>query len=534
VRHIKRRIAIYFAIAIIIAAYLVNINFIQPASSCYGPCITAKIDKTQVNINGTVTITGQVCPPGQNITVEVIFTRPDYTFIQQYMIADPKTGNFSITQTLDMIGYWNIFSLNGAILDRLFVVVTDPTNPNAPEPTPTVPLKVNTNYSLLGATGALLSVGIVGAVYGMKRKTIRISSVRLFVQIGLLFLIFFGVFVEGRYPIPAATISPHEALVATSAFGVQMPDGIPAPFLSCYFPCGKTVTCALWELQTYIYPFFNAGSGWGVQYSSTGIERLGIVLGVIIVAAVLLGRLFCGWVCPFGLYLDLVTRIRKTLKVRRRNLSPKFNERFHQLGYLILALIIIVSVLFGSQAIAGIQLVPGTQKEGFVWNYFSAPFCQVCPMKPLCVLAEISVGIMPLSHATQTSTGILDTLGYYLTSINLLILVLVTVAAFFIRRSWCRVCPLGALMALFNRFPPFKWISGVRLNKQGEKCKNCGICKQVCPTQVKSVYEQKVGDVANSQCIWCLRCIEMCPYEDCLQLKFAGKTIVKSRDWLSR
>ncbi|HUK85950.1 MAG TPA: hypothetical protein VLU95_08810, partial [Candidatus Acidoferrum sp.] len=79
-----------------------------------------------MNINGNVTITGQVCPPGQNISVEVIFTRPDYTYIQQFVIADPKTGNFSVTQKLDMIGYWNIFSLNGAILDRSFAVVTDP------------------------------------------------------------------------------------------------------------------------------------------------------------------------------------------------------------------------------------------------------------------------------------------------------------------------------------------------------------------------------------------------------------------------
>ncbi len=485
-----------------------------------------------MNLNDTVKITGQVCPAGKNITVEVIFTRPDYTYIEQYVIADPHTGNFSVTQKLEMIGYWNIFTLNGAILDRLFAVVTDPNNPNALEPTPTTPLKVNTNYSLLGAAGALLSIGIVGAVYSLRKKTIRISSLRLLVQISLLFLIFFGVFVEGQFPIPAATINPHEDLAATSALGVQMPDGLPAPFLSCYFPCGKTVTCALWELQTYIYPFFNTGNGWGVQYTSTGIERLAIVVGLIIVASVLLGRLFCGWVCPFGLYLDLVTRIRKALRVRRRNLSPKSSERLHQLSYLVLALVIMVSVLFGSQAIAGAQLVPGTQKGGFIWNYFSAPFCQVCPMKPLCILTEISLGVMPPSHVTQTTTGILDVLGYYLTSINLLVLVLVTAAAFFIRRSWCRVCPLGALMALFNRFPPFKWISGVHLNKQGEKCKNCGICKRVCPTQTKTLYEIKDGDVANSQCIWCLRCIEMCPYADCLQFKFAGKTIVKSRDWL--
>jgi Pyruvate/2-oxoacid:ferredoxin oxidoreductase delta subunit len=533
VRHIKPRTVLCLTVAVIVIIYFANIKFIEPSSACYGPCVTANIDKTKIDINGTVTVTGQVCPVGQNVNVSIIFTRPDYKYIVQDIAVDPKTGNFSVTQKLEMIGYWNIFALNGAILDRLFVVVTDPSNPNAPEPTPTEPLKVNTNFLVIGAAATMLILGTAGAIYGFRKKTIKFSSFRLLVQIGLLFLIFFGIFVDGRFPIPAAEISPHEDLVATSAFGIQMPDGLPTPFLSCYYPCGKTVTCALWELQTYIYPFFNTDKGWGVTYTSTGLERLAIVFGVIILAAVVLGRLFCGWVCPFGLYLDLVARIRKTLRIKRRNLSPRVNEKLHQLGYLILALIIIVSVLFGSQAIAGTQLVPGTQKGGLIWNYFSSPFCQVCPMKPLCVLVEMGVGIMLPQQITQTTSGILDTLGYYLTSINLLILVIVTIAAFFVSRSWCRICPLGALIALFNRFPPFKWLSGVRLNKQVQKCNNCGICKRVCPTQVREVYEQKSGDVASSQCIWCLRCVEMCPQEDCLQFKFVGKTIVKSRDWLA-
>ena len=60
--------------------------------------------------------------------------------------------------------------------------------------------------------------------------------------------------------------------------------------LAAYYPCGRTVTCALWQIQAYIYPFFNVGGGWGVHYDSTGLERLAVVFGIIIVAAVILGR----------------------------------------------------------------------------------------------------------------------------------------------------------------------------------------------------------------------------------------------------
>ena len=191
-----------------------------------------------------------------------------------------------------------------------------------------------------------------------------------------------------------------------------------------------------------------------------------------------------------------------------------------------------MSVIFGAELIAGTQLVSGTEKGGFVYTYFSAPFCQVCPMKPLCTLTQTSVGVMRTDYIFGPTTGQFYQLGFYVTSLNLFVLGIVTVAAFFFRRSWCRICPLGGLNALFNRFPPFKWISGVRLDKVEEKCTKCGICERVCPTQVTEVYEFKGGDVTTSNCILCLRCVEMCPEEGCLKFKVAGKTAYKSRNWL--
>lgn len=529
----KQRTILCLTITFIVAVYLVNVEFIQPVGSCYGPCVTSDIDRTQIIINEVVTVTGQVCPPAENKTIRVVFTRPDYSYIEQYVLTDSKTGNFTVIQKLDMAGYWNIFAINGAIADRLFAQVDDPANPDATPAPSKISLNYKPNYVVIGSFVTLLSIGVLAVVLGLRNKTVKISSLRLLVQIGLLFLIFFGVFTDHQYlSLPVGELAPHEQLVGSNVFGVSMPDGLPAPFFGCFYPCGRTVTCVLWQIQTYIYPFFNVGGGWGVHYDSTGLARLAVVFGVLIFAAVILGRFFCGWVCPFGLYLDLMTRLRKAFKIKRRSFSDKFNERFHQLSYVILALIIIVSFIFGAQAIAGTQLVPGTQKGGFVYNYFSAPFCQVCPMKPLCILADTGLGLMKPDWIIQTTTGQFLQLGYYITSLNLIVLAVVTLAAFYFRRSWCRICPLGGLIALFNRFPPFKWISGVRLDKQAEKCTKCGICKRVCPTQAKEVYEQKSGDVASSQCIWCLRCVEMCPSTDCLQFKFAGKKICKSRDWL--
>lgn len=510
---------------------------LQPPLPCYGPHMTANVSKTQANINESVTVAGKICPPDPNATVLITFVRPDYSYININASTHSQTGEFAVTQKLDMVGLWNIFPVEKHITDRLFVNVTDPTG-SAPAP-------VARQYPPPPEAPYVIPVAVVSIVIGLtavtvavvkKDKTRKISSLRLLVQIVFVFLLFAGIFPNfiTLPKVPSAEIAQHEFLFGTNLLNGPLPDGIPVPTFGCYYPCGRTVTCVLWQIQTYIYPFWNAGHGWAVNYETSGIQRLALVFGIVIFASVLLGRFWCGWVCPFGLYLDVVTRLRKALKIKHRTFSDQFNEKFHQLSYLILAVIIILCVVFGMQAIAGTQLVPGTQEGGFVYTYFSAPFCQVCPMKPLCMLTETGMGVLKSEWTFGTTSGQFFQLGYYVTSLNLAVLTVVTIAAFFFRRSWCRICPLGGLIAVFNRFPPFKWISGVRLEKTEEKCSKCGVCKRVCPTQVTQVYEGKSGDVATSQCIMCLRCVEMCPHEDTLKFKFAGKTVCKSRNWLNK
>jgi len=502
----------------------------QTPLPCHGPHITAIIDKTEAYINQTITINGQISPPESDATVRICYVRPDFSWIDQYVPTDPQTGEFSATQELDMIGYWNIFPIHGHITDRFHTEVTDPTGISE-EPTEFInPWR--TSIPLVVTSIALVCIGGIVALTGLKKKTRKISSLRVFIQILLVFLIFTGMFVDHQnLPRPVRQIAVHDFLVGTDAFGVAMPEGFPVPFFACYYPCGRTVTCALWELQVYIYPFLDVSHGWGVDYNTSGVVRLAIVVGAIILASLILGRVWCGWVCPFGLYLDALTYLRKRLRIKRYDFSDRFNNRFHQLSYVILAAMLILCVLFASYALTGTQLIPGTEQGGFIYTYYSAPFCTVCPMKPICLLMQNQAGILQ-AQWIFTGTGEFFQLGMYLTSVNLIILAIVTVAAFFIRRSWCRICPLGGLIALFNRFPPFKWISAVRIEKSKEKCTKCGICKRVCPTQVKEIYEQDEGDVMTSQCIGCLRCVEMCPYEDALKFKFAGKTVCHSRNWL--
>jgi len=130
---------------------------------------------------------------------------------------------------------------------------------------------------------------------------------------------------------------------------------------------------------------------------------------------------------------------------------------------------------------------------------------------------------MKASYVFAIKNGPLDMAGYYVSSLNIPILIIVTILAIAYRRFWCRICPLGALTALFSSFTPFKQIALTKLQKNEATCTKCGVCKRVCPTQATDVYEKKGGDVTESNCILCARCVEMCPEKGTLKTQWRGK-----------
>ncbi len=387
---------------------------------------------------------------------------------------------------------------------------------------------------------AIVVIGVILILKLSKDKTRKISTLRLFIQVAAVFAVFMGLLL-GPFNTPLFAPlgpSPRDHLIGADVLGNQFPDGISIPILACYYPNGRTVTCPIWQLQAYIFPFWNYPRGYEVFYSTSGLEKIGIVIGLLAASAIILGRAFCGWLCPFGLYQDLLTRIRKATRLKHLSFSDKTSAKLGQSRYIIIAVFLILSVVFASYAIFGTELIPGTipggpeGTEAGIVSYVNEPFCLICPARPLCILAECAVGAMKYSYVSQIAYGPLWIGGFYLTSINVAVLIAVTIVALAYRRFWCRICPLGALTALCSSFTPFKQIALTKLIKNEEKCTKCGVCKRVCPTQATAMYEKKGGDVTESRCMLCARCVEICPYEGALKLTFAGKTLAESRNWL--
>jgi polyferredoxin len=257
-----------------------------------------------------------------------------------------------------------------------------------------------------------------------------------------------------------------------------------------------------------------------------------VMLIVILVMPIVLGRFFCGWLCPFGLYMDLITAVRKAFKIRHRDLSERLNRFLHNLRYvLLLFFLILPAVLILMDPLPSLDL--GIALAKVLGGQFRPLNILLGPVIPLIVPWA---GPLVISDLNFSYPYVQDIISYsseiYAMIYPLIFVALTVVGSFAIRRVWCRFCPTGASLAVVNRFRGFKWAPALHLDKDEEKCTKCGICKRVCPVQVTDVYEQKGGKIGTSMCMLCTRCVEMCPYEGCLKVKVGRKIVFKSRNWL--
>jgi len=223
--------------------------------------------------------------------------------------------------------------------------------------------------------------------------------------------------------------------------------------------------------------------------------------------SIVFGRLFCGWACPLGFIQDLISYARKYLHIAYLKLAPAINDLLtFRFRYAVLILLVLV---------VSISSIPFISAE---WRRnLDLPLCQVCPGKPLWLLLQGGLQILPPKAALDFSKLSLVMLGIFLAG------------AFSIRRFWCRFCPMGGLASLF------KGVRMVSITKDTQKCTKCGLCARSCPVGVTEVYEQdEGGEVTSSRCVQCFHCIQMCPEEGCLKADFVGQTIYKSRAWWQR
>ncbi len=203
---------------------------------------------------------------------------------------------------------------------------------------------------------------------------------------------------------------------------------------------------------------------------ASGQYRFGFyVIGFLGIIGSLVGRMPCGWLCPFGFFQDLMHKIP----------SPKFGiwKPLTWLKYVVLALFVIILPL----------VVVDDFGFGSTW------FCKyICPAGTL----EAGIPLLFLRPDLRELVG-----GLFFNKLTILILLLIWMVM--TSRPFCRtLCPLGAIYSLFNKVSLFT----MRWDK--EACTHCKACETVCPMGVR-FYE-----TPNSlECIRCLKCYQACKFD---------------------
>lgn len=225
---------------------------------------------------------------------------------------------------------------------------------------------------------------------------------------------------------------------------------------------------------------------------------LPLALGALtLVLTLVLGRVWCGWICPLGTLLDW-TRL------------PQFPHQpsghpywWRQAKYLVL-FAVLFSALLGS--LTFLILDPITL-------LFRTVASSVLPaMYSVVTWAEtLLYRFGPLQTPLEYIDGFLrDTVipleqSFYLPSLLVLAVFVGVLALNAVRpRFWCRcLCPLGALLGLVSR------VSLVRHTVNPGACTACQRCARICPVEAIPPSETFVAHPA--ECTLCLDCLEACP-----------------------
>jgi ferredoxin-type protein NapH len=284
---------------------------------------------------------------------------------------------------------------------------------------------------------------------------------------------------------------------------------------------------------TFLRFVIQAVSFAAIFYIFTYTIPLLYVLIVIFAITLVVGRFYCGWLCPFAFVMDLESQLRKTLKIRHRLIPDRLTKFLHKSRYVILLFFLFLPIVLWvlepplniDFAVLEAQLLAGPFRP------YSILLAPLIPLIVSWTSAPLIVNGINLSYPYVQD--ILVWAGQNIGQVVAIVFVGITlVGSFFIRRVWCRFCPTGGSFGVLNRFKRFKWVPMLYIDKDEEKCTKCGVCKRVCPAGVTEVYEQKGGKIATSQCMMCARCAEMCPYEGTLKVKLGNKTLFRSRNWL--
>jgi MauM/NapG family ferredoxin protein len=221
-----------------------------------------------------------------------------------------------------------------------------------------------------------------------------------------------------------------------------------------------------------------------------------VMVGLVLV----LGRFFCGWVCPLGAMIDGAAYVWKPpKKPQPSRWVPGFGLKYYIL------LLILIMALFGANIVGFFDPITIAMRG---LSLAVSPFFEWISRNVIGELWDIPV----VNKVSEPVYGVLK--EHYLSilqpefqyaAVYLGVLLAIFGLSKIRRRYWCRyLCPLGATHALLGRFSLWR-------RRVSPACNDCTLCAKRCRTAAIDAEDFTVYD--PRECIYCMDCRKICPTE---------------------
>ncbi len=211
----------------------------------------------------------------------------------------------------------------------------------------------------------------------------------------------------------------------------------------------------------------------------------------IIILTVIIGRFFCGYVCPLGTFIDIVNYLFFRKHYKQETPKPKANRN---IKYFILIGVIAASLL-GANLLHFFSPMSITPRvftlvifPPIIW--FSNFVIDL--LRPIL----FNMGMDSIAHFTFNKLYFTGTVTTFL------LIGVIIIANYWRKRFWCRyICPTGALISVFSRFGIFKRTASSPL---------CNICHDCISSCDMRAIEADPAKTILSECTLCGTCVDAC------------------------
>jgi len=231
-----------------------------------------------------------------------------------------------------------------------------------------------------------------------------------------------------------------------------------------------------------------------IQFIPALLALNAVILGILLLATLLFGRIYCSVVCPLGIFQDVAARISRLFNKKKKKKRYKYRPAKNIWRWSILAVVAIA--FFAGFTLLAALLDPYSAYGRIVSSVF----------KPVYVTGN---------NLLAKLFSAFDNYTFYKVDINIrsiftfatggITFLVIGFLGWKYGRIYCNtVCPVGTILGFLSKH------ALLRIKIDPGKCNKCGLCEMKCKALCLNSKEQKID---YSRCVVCFDCLDSCKHD---------------------